>query len=298
MKSRKWKRKVGYTKKEEVIAVPFPREDRLSAIVPIDRICVEGKTTVEENKSFEELCESVRRNGVLQPLLLRRICDEESSFGGVYLLVAGKRRLEAARLAGHRAVPCYIVTMDAKEAAATAFVTDIDRVSRNMFELSDAIREMQERFSMSIPEIAERIGKSEIYTAGKLLLQRYTAQEREFILNNDISEDVALILLQIRNADQRELVLKQVWEKKLNRASTADYVHSILSGAMPTPKNSLSDLRFFYNSVDRLMDALRRSGADAALERNEYADETVVTIRIVHKTHALSGALGKREIKK
>ena len=276
---------MGLTQAETPVTVPIPREDRLSAIVPIDRICVEGENgaEMEEDANFHALCESVRRNGVLQPLLLRRICEEESSFGGVYLLVAGKRRLAAARAAGHRAVPCYIVTMDAKEAAATAFVTDCDRVCRNMFELSDAICEMHERFAMPISEIAARIGQSELYTAGKLLLQRYTLSERDFILEKGISEEVALILLQVRPNEKRAMVMRQVWEKGMNRAAAGEYVKSIVSGGVPAPQNALSDLRFFYNSIDRLMSALHRSGAEASVERRELAKETVVTIRVAHR---------------
>ena len=281
MKNRKWKRKMDFVKKELPATVPIPRCDRLSAIVPIDRICVEGEEMVGEEETGD-LFDSVKRNGVLQPLLVRRICEEESSFGGVYLLVAGRRRLAAARKAGHRAVPCYIVTMSAKEAAVTAFVTDIDRSGKDMFALSDAICEMRGEFSMSVSEIAYRIGRSETYTAGKLLLQRYTSEEREYILENGVSEEVALLLLQIKENGRRAAALRQVCEKNMDLGVASDYVRSVVTGTLPSPRNSLSDLRFFYNSVDRLMTALRRSGADATLERKEYSKETVVTIRVQH----------------
>lgn len=283
MKSRKWKRKVGVIKEPTIPLAPVQKDGRLSAIVPIDRICVEGQSTVARDAAFLELCDSVKQNGVLQPLLLRRICEEESSFGGVYLLVAGKRRLEAARLAGHRAVPSYIVTMSAKEAAITAYLTDSHYAPRNMFELSDALEDMRSRFGMSIQEIASRVGKTDIYAAGKLLLQRYTERERRYILENGIEEDVALILLQIKEPERRLAVMMQVHEKKMNRRATEEYVQSVLLGSVPSPKNALSDLRLFYNSVDRLMTALRRSGADASVERSELANETVVTIRVMHK---------------
>ena len=214
MKNRKWKRKIEYVKKEPPIAVPIQRDDRLSAIVPIDRICVEGQEEIERNELFFELCDSVKRNGVLQPLLLRRICDEDSSFGGVYLLVAGKRRLEAARMAGHRAVPSYIVTMDAREAAVTAFLTDCNRVEKNMFEQSDAIWEMKKRFGMTESEIAARIGKSETYVMGKMLLRHFSKEDREFIIAKKFSEDMALILLQIRDQERRAIIMREIWQKK------------------------------------------------------------------------------------
>ena len=282
MRSRKLKERLNCAKEPMPISMPIQREDRLSAIVPIDRICVEGENEIVKDAMFLELCDSVKRNGILQPLLLRRVCEENSSFGGVYLLVAGKRRLEAARLAGHRAIPSYIVTMDAKEAAITAYLTDSNCVQRNMFELSDAVKDMKERFGMTAEEIAARIGKTELYVAGKLLLQRYTERERSYILEKGVTEDVALILLQIRDSDCRLAAMVRVCDKKLGHKAVADYVQSIVSGSLPSPKNALGDMRLFYNSIDRLMTALRRSGADASMECGEFANETIVTIRILH----------------
>lgn len=267
-------------KAELPVQMPIPREDRLSAIVPIDRICVEGEFADTEECAV--LCESVKRNGVLQPLLLRRICDEESAFGGLYLLIAGKKRLAAAKAAGHRAVPCYIVTMDAKDAAVSAFLTDLDCTERDMFALSDAICELKSRFGMSISEIALRIGRSETYVAGKWMLRRYGEKERAYLRQTGASEEIALVLLQIRDAERRFWAMRQVLEKKMSARDAMDYVQSILNGSLPIGKKAMNDLKFFYNSVDRLMTALRRSGADAVLEQSERADETVVTIRVRH----------------
>ena len=283
MKKRKWKRGMEFDVKEELWQMPFAREDRLSAIVPIDRICVDGEEREPLDAAFEALCESVKRSGVLQPLLVRRVCREESGFGGLYLLVAGKRRLMAARAAGHRAIPCYIVTMDAKEAAVTAYVTDVNHSEKNMFECAEAILDMKRRFCMTVAEIAAQIGKSELYVAGKLFLARYTAAERAFILENGISEEVALTVLQVRDAERRAEVLQKVWEKGLQGEAAQEYVRLYTSGSIPPPERAPQDLRFFDNSVQRLMKALRNSGVEASLEKHELAAETVVTIRVVRK---------------
>ncbi len=284
MKNRKWKRGMEFCVKEESWQMPFDREDRLSAIVPIDRICVDGEEMEPTDAAFAELCESVKRNGVLQPLLVRRVCNEESGFGGLYLLVAGKRRLMAARVAGHRALPCYIVTMDAKEAAVTAYITDVNHSEKNMFECADAILDMKRRFCMTVGEIALQIGRSELYVAGKLFLARYTAAERAFILEKGVSEEVALVVLQVREVARRAEVLQKVWEKRLQGEAAQEYVRLCVAGSIPPPERALQDLRFFDNSVQRLMKALRNSGVEATLERHELAAETVVTIRVARKS--------------
>ena len=269
--------------KEPPLEMPFDREDRLSAILPIDRICVDGEEVVPSDEAFLLLCESVKRNGVLQPLLVRRISEETSGFGGVYFLVAGKRRLMAARAAGHRAVPCYIVTMDAREAAVTAFVTDADHSEKNMFECADAILDMKRRFGMTVPEIASRIGRSEVYVAGKLFLGRYTEAERTFILKKSVSEEVALIVLQIRDAERRREALEAVCERKLQGAAAQEYVRLLATGSIPPPERAPRDLRLFDNSIQRLMRALRNSGMEATVEKRELETETVVTIRVARK---------------
>ena len=269
--------------KEPPLEMPFDREDRLSAILPIDRICVDGEEIVPSDEAFFSLCESVKRNGVLQPLLVRRISEETSGFGGVYFLVAGKRRLMAARAAGHRAVPCYIVTMDAREAAVTAFVTDADHSEKNMFECADAILDMKRRFGMTVPEIASRIGRSEVYVAGKLFLGRYTEAERTFILKKSVSEEVALIVLQVRDAERRREALEAVCERKLQGAAAQEYVRLLAAGSIPPPERAPRDLRLFDNSIQRLMRALRNSGMEATVEKRELETETVVTIRVARK---------------
>lgn len=267
-------------KSEPIPTVPIPRDDRLSAIVPIDRICVEGEVT--DIGVYGTLRDSVKKNGILQPLLLRRICEEDSPFGGLYLLIAGKKRLAAAKAAGHRAVPCYIVTMDAKDAAISALLTDVDCTDRDMFALSDMILELRRRFEMGIGEIAARIGRSEMYVAGKLLLQRYSEEERAYLREQGVCEEICLIMLQIKDKDRRKAVMLQICEKKMTPKAAEDYVRSILKGSLPSAKNAISDLRFFHNSIDRVMTALRHSGADATMECKELANETVVTIRICH----------------
>lgn len=258
--------------------MPIPRDDRLSAIVPIDRICVENE--VLGTATHESLFESVKQNGVLQPLLLRRISEEDSSFGGLYLLIAGKKRLAAAKAAGHRAVPCYIVSMGPKDAAVSAFLTDLERTDQDMFAVSDTIFDLKQRFGMTVSEIAKRIGRSESYVAGKMVLQMYSDKERAYLRMNNITEEMALVLLQIKDKEKRMWATKQVCEKKMNVVSALDYVQTILNGSLPHKKNAIRDLGLFYNSIDRLMTALRRSGADAVLEQSETAEEAVVTIRV------------------
>ncbi len=278
-----------FSVKEPPLEMPFGREDRLSAIVPVDRICVDGEEVLPSDEAFVMLCESVKRNGVLQPLLVRRISEETSGFGGVYFLVAGKRRLLAARAAGHRAVPCYIVTMDAREAVVASYVADADRSEKSMFEYSDAILDMKRRFGMTVSEIAAKIGRSEVYVAGKLFLGRYTPTERAFILENGISEEVALVVLQVRDVDRRQEALQAVCEKKLQGSAAQEYVRLFTAGAIPSPDRAPRDLRFFDNSVQRLMTALRNSGVEATLEKRELASETVVTIRVARKSGEAAG---------
>ena len=280
MGNRRLKRRMGMERFECELTpqMPIPRDDRLSAIVPIDRICVENEGLDAE--LYESLFESVKQNGVLQPLLLRRICEENSSFGGLYLLIAGKKRLAAAKAAGHRAVPCYIVSMGAKDAAVSAFLTDLERTDRDMFAVSDTIFDLKQRFGMSVSEIAKRIGRSESYVAGKMVLQMYSNKERAYLRMNNITEEMALILLQIKDKEKRIWATTQVCEKKMSASSALDYIQTILSGSLPHKKNAIRDLGLFYNSIDRLMTALRRSGADAVLEQSETVEEAVVTIRV------------------
>ena len=117
--------------------------------------------------ALDELADSIRQHGILQPLSVRRR-------GGGYELIAGERRLRAGILAGLTEIPCIVMNMDEKESGAAALVENLQRQDLDFIEEAQGIRCLLDRFDMSQEQAARLLGKSQSSVANKLRLLRHS----------------------------------------------------------------------------------------------------------------------------
>jgi ParB family chromosome partitioning protein len=120
--------------------------------------------TVFDEARLNELARSIKRSGVVQPLLVRRL------EGGMYELIAGERRLRASQRAGLTAVPCVIRELSQSETLEVQIVENAQREDVNAMDEARALSRLREQLSYDVVEIAERIGKSEAYVYNMLKL--------------------------------------------------------------------------------------------------------------------------------
>ena len=120
--------------------------------------------------ALNELADSIRVHGVLQPLSVRRI-------GTSYELIAGERRLRAAQLAGLNEIPCIVMTMDEKESGMAALVENLQRQDLDFIEEARGLSYLMNQWSMSQEQTAKIIGKSQSSVANKLRLLRLSVNE-------------------------------------------------------------------------------------------------------------------------
>jgi len=146
--------------------------------VPIDKIApnrLQPRTTFDDEK-IRELADSIREDGVLQPLIVSPLAD------GHYELIAGERRLRASRLAGLEEVPVIIKTVEQEGLLALSLIENIQREDLNPLEESRAYQELIEQFGLTQDEVAKRVGKSRAAVANSVRLLQ---------LPSVIQEDVA-----------------------------------------------------------------------------------------------------------
>lgn len=159
--------------------------------VPIDQITPNRQQprTIFDEEKIRELADSIRAEGVLQPLVVSPLPD------GRYELIAGERRWRASRLAGLTDIPVVVKTVDEEGLLALSIVENIQREDLNPIEESRGYQELSERFNLSQEEIAKRVGKSRVAVANSLRLlklpqviqddvtsQRYTAGHARALL--------------------------------------------------------------------------------------------------------------------
>ena len=119
-----------------------------------------------DKEALESLAESIRQNGLLQPVTVRRTQD------GSYELVAGERRLRACRMAGVKLIPCIVSGCDARQSAILALLENLQRRDLGVFEEAEGLRRLVEEWGVTQEEAAARLGKSQSSIANKLRLLR------------------------------------------------------------------------------------------------------------------------------
>ena len=232
-----------------------------------------------DDEGLRELASSIRRHGILQPLTVR------SAGGGKWELVAGERRLRAAKLAGLEKVPCIRREADDRESALLALVENLQRRDLHYLEEAAAIAAYIRQTGITQEEAAAQLGRSPSALANKLRLLRLSPACRELLVQNGLTERHARCLLRLEDEEERLAALRHIADKQLNVAQAEQYIDQRLAQLQSTPPKRrrtfiLKDVRLFLNSLDRGLRMVREAGVDARTERQETDDAILLTIRI------------------
>ena len=229
-----------------------------------------------DEAALRELAESIRAYGILQPLTVRRV-------GEGYQLIAGERRMRAARIAGLREVPCLVAQVDEQDAGMLALIENLQRRDLDCFEEAAAIARLIGRYGLSQEQAAEKLGKSQSAVANKLRLLRLSEPVRQGLRQANLTERHARALLRLPDEAAQLSALATIAARGWNVAQTESYVERLLTEA-PVPQRPatyiIKDVRLFLNSIDRSLQVMRQSGVNADLGRRDTDSEILLTIRI------------------
>jgi ParB family chromosome partitioning protein len=174
---------------------------------------------------LEALTESVRQHGLLQPLVVSR---EQTPGGAVsYRLVAGERRLHAARAAGLRRVPVVVREVTPREQLELALVENIQRADLNPLEEASAFRRLAEEFGLTQEEVARRVGRSRVAVANTLRLLALSDEIKASLAAGEISEGHARALLGVEDAERRRALWQEVRDRGLSVRETEARVRAL-----------------------------------------------------------------------
>ena len=225
--------------------------------------------------SLMELAQSISENGILQPLT---VSLEE----GVPTLVAGERRLRAAKIAGLREVPCLPVEAQARQRQVLTLIENLQREDMNCFETAEGIRHLIESYELTQCEAAHQLGMSQSAVANKLRLLRLPEDERAALIEAGCGERHARALLRLADRTRRQAVLERVVAEKLTVAQTERLVEDQLAGRVRRrpAKPLIRDVRVFFNTVNHAIDVMRRGGIAAESTQREEGDYIEYVVRI------------------
>jgi len=236
-----------------------------------------------DQNSLIRLADSIRRYGIIQPLTIRR-SDFEDIYP--YELIAGERRLRAAKTLGYFTVPCIIVEADEKMSAEMAIIENLLREDLNMFEQAYGFKKLIDNHHLTQDEVAKRMSLSQSAVANKIRLLKLTYAEQQLILENNLTERHARALLKLESSEKRIEAIRHIAAASLNVMNTEQYIDGILARAT---KKEMQDDGFDSRKADtenllalfrRKLEHINKSGRNATMEvtkRSKYLD---VHIRI------------------
>lgn len=179
--------------------------------------------------SLEELAESIRIHGILQPLAVRR------TDGGRFQIIAGERRFRAAKRAGLTEVPAVIVDADDRAVAELALIENLQREDLNPVEEAEGFKALMEEFSLTQEEAAERLGKSRSSLANAIRLLSLSPEALVLLREGRIERGHAKVLLALTDKDKQSEAASLVAEKNLNVRQTEELVRRLNRETLSPP---------------------------------------------------------------
>lgn len=250
-----------------------PLESGVPLEVPIEAITPnpwQPRGKMDEHQ-LQELAQSIRTHGVMQPLVVSRSENE-----GVYTLIAGERRWRASKLAGHTHVPVVIKDVTPQAMLELAIVENVVRADLSALEEAHAYKQLIEDFGLTQADVAERVGRSRVSITNTLRLLNAPERIQRILGDGGISEGHVRALLGLPGAADQLAVFDIVMERGLSVRQTEDMVRAWLSGPKPKPKRGDAEPDPDHARIEsRLRDAL---GTKVALKRDPSASRGTITI--------------------
>lgn len=232
-------------------------------------------------KSLEELSQSIRSYGIIQPISVRQLKEDS------YELIAGERRLRASELAELLEIPAIVVDYRDKESAIIALMENLQREDLNFIEEAEGYNNLILDHGFTQQEIAEKMGKNQSTVANKLRLLKLPEDIKRSLLEFNLTERHGRSLLKLSDDDLKRKVLEKVIKNELNVSRTESLVDDILDDLTKTEINEVKqnikgmiNIRIYLNTIKNAFSAIKDTGINAEYKEIDKGDHIEVTVRI------------------
>lgn len=232
-------------------------------------------------RSLEELSQSIKSYGVIQPISVRQIKEDS------YELIAGERRLRASELAELHEIPAIIVDYRDKESALIALMENLQREDLNFIEEAEGYNNLIEDHGFTQQEIAEKMGKNQSTIANKLRLLKLPEDIKKNLLEYNLTERHGRALLKLADDDLKRKILEKVMKNELNVNKTEELVNDILDDLTKREDNevkqnikSMINIRIYLNTIKKAFSAIKDTGVKAEYKEVDKGDHVEVVVKI------------------
>ena len=223
------------------VDVGFPLEVQIEKLHP----CPSQPRKSFERQPLEELAESIKANGIIQPLIVRT--NENDQFQ----IIAGERRWRAAQIAGLKTVPVVIRTANDTQVLEIALVENLQRENLNPVEEAEGYALLIEAFGLTQEATAQRVGKSRASVANAIRLLNLPEQVLTHLKTERLSVSHAKVILGVESSEHQKLIAEKAIKQSLSVRQTEELIESLKNGS-PTPgkKKTLHDQGVHVTSLE------------------------------------------------
>lgn len=228
-----------------------------------------------ELEKIQELSDSIKQSGLLQPIVVR-------PYGDVFQIVVGERRYRACKLAGITEVPCMVQVLDEEETATAAIVENIQRENLSPIEEALAYQQLLDVQNLTQEQLAQKVGKKQSTIANKLRLLQLPMTVQEAVRRRDITERHARALLKLETTSAQNAMLREIMKKGLNVEQTEQKIKAKLEPKKQKAKSKTisQNLRIALNTLDQAIMMIQKAGVQVSLETRDNEDDITYVIKM------------------
>lgn len=236
--------------------------------------------------SIKELADTLNKEGLLQPIIVREKNDG-------YEIIAGERRFRAAQSLGWEKIPAIIKNMDDDQAASLALIENLQREDLNPIDEANAYANLMKLNNLTQTDLAKNMGKSQSYVANKLRLLKLTPKVQSYLASGELSARHGRALVGLSEKDQSRVV-DEVLANNLNVKETEDIAKDVAGyfAKKDRPKTQKrkrvatrmpKDLRVQINTIKQAVKLARDSGIKVKVKENKDPNDYKITIELKRK---------------
>ncbi|XID91729.1 nucleoid occlusion protein [Paenibacillaceae bacterium WGS1546] len=232
--------------------------------------------SVFDDDRIDELCQTIRTHGVIQPIVVR-------VRGGKYEIIAGERRWRAVTKLGMATIPAIVREINDSQAASVALIENLQREGLTSLEEAIAYQKLIDLHQLTQESLAQRLGKSQSTIANKIRLLQLGEAAKQALLDRQITERHGRALLALQDEEIQNKLLKEIVEKELNVKQTEARIALYLEASKPKKTKRLSfskDVRLALNTIRQSVDMVNGSGIAIKADEKDFEDHYEIVIKI------------------
>lgn len=230
-------------------------------------------------QKIDELAQSIKTYGLLQPVILRKCSDG-------FQLVAGERRYLACKKLKWKRIHAIVNDFTDSALAAISLIENLQRENLNFIEEARGYEKLLVEFNLTQEVLAQRLGKSQSTIANKLRLLKLPDQVKEMLVEKELTERHARALLKLHNADDQKKLLAEIIEKGLTVNQTEKRIAAVLERYTKKKRKAgqkkvvVRDLRIFLNTIRQAVNEIQKYGLQPEVNEEDYGDYWEVRIKL------------------